>query len=83
MSDKRIGFIGLGNMGAPMAQRLLAWPGGLTVCDTRPEVVRPFTEAGARAVASAAAGAPGPPGVGGGGPRPPPGGRGGTRPPRR
>ncbi|WP_040797983.1 NAD(P)-dependent oxidoreductase [Nocardia higoensis] len=55
MSDKRIGFIGLGNMGAPMAQRLLAWPGGLTVCDMRPDVVAPFTEAGARAVDSAAA----------------------------
>ncbi|MBF6355208.1 NAD(P)-dependent oxidoreductase [Nocardia higoensis] len=55
MSDKRIGFIGLGNMGAPMAQRLLAWPGGLTVCDMRPDVVAPFTEAGARGVDSAAA----------------------------
>ncbi|TQM30847.1 NAD(P)-dependent oxidoreductase [Nocardia bhagyanarayanae] len=43
----RVGFVGLGNMGAPMAQRLLAWPGGLTVCDTRPEAMRPFAEAGA------------------------------------
>ncbi|MBR7560653.1 NAD(P)-dependent oxidoreductase, partial [Mycobacterium tuberculosis] len=45
----------LGNMGAPMAQRLLAWPGGLTVCDTRAEAVAPFTDAGAEAVDSAAA----------------------------
>ncbi|WP_280485145.1 NAD(P)-dependent oxidoreductase [Nocardia farcinica] len=55
MSDIRVGFIGLGNMGAPMAQRLLAWPGGLTVCDTRAEAVAPFTDAGAEAVESAAA----------------------------
>ncbi|WP_067847234.1 NAD(P)-dependent oxidoreductase [Nocardia lijiangensis] len=50
----RVGFIGLGNMGAPMAQRLLAWPGGLTVCDTRPEAVRPFAEAGAAVADSVA-----------------------------
>ncbi|MEU2253163.1 NAD(P)-dependent oxidoreductase [Nocardia xishanensis] len=43
----RVGFIGLGNMGAPMAQRLVSWPGGLTVCDTRQEAARPFAEAGA------------------------------------
>jgi 3-hydroxyisobutyrate dehydrogenase len=50
----RIGFLGLGNMGAPMAERLLQWPGGLTVCDTRPEAVEPFLAAGAEAAASAA-----------------------------
>ncbi|MFF0528867.1 NAD(P)-dependent oxidoreductase [Nocardia amikacinitolerans] len=50
----RVGFVGLGNMGAPMAQRLLAWPGGLTVCDTRAEAVRSFAEAGATVVDSAA-----------------------------
>ncbi|WP_433732181.1 NAD(P)-dependent oxidoreductase [Nocardia sp. CA-129566] len=49
-----VGFIGLGNMGAPMARSLLAWPGGLTVCDTRPDAVQPFTEAGAAAAVSAA-----------------------------
>ncbi|MFI9509347.1 NAD(P)-dependent oxidoreductase [Nocardia sp. NPDC052566] len=54
MSELRVGFIGVGNMGAPMAQRLLSWPGGLTVCDTRAEAVRPFVEAGAVAVDSAA-----------------------------
>nr|WP_238424160.1 NAD(P)-dependent oxidoreductase [Rhodococcus ruber] len=36
-------------MGAPMAKRLLDRPGGLTVLDTRPEAVAPFTAAGARA----------------------------------
>lgn len=43
----RVGFIGLGSMGAPMAKKLLKWSGGLTVCDTRPEAVQPFVEAGA------------------------------------
>ncbi|MGW0180647.1 NAD(P)-dependent oxidoreductase [Nocardia sp. NPDC003345] len=50
----RVGFIGLGDMGAPMAKKLLEWSGGLTVCDTRPEAVEPFTAAGAEAAASAA-----------------------------
>ncbi|MDE1674678.1 NAD(P)-dependent oxidoreductase [Nocardia gipuzkoensis] len=50
----RIGFLGLGNMGAPMAKRLLEWPGGLTVCDMRAKAVEPFLAAGAEAVASAA-----------------------------
>lgn len=45
----RLGYIGLGNMGAPMAKRLLDRPGGLTVLDARPEAVEPFTAAGARA----------------------------------
>ncbi|MGX1810926.1 NAD(P)-dependent oxidoreductase [Nocardia sp. NPDC055321] len=49
-----VGFIGLGNMGAPIATRLLAWPGGLTVCDVRPEATEPFTTAGARAVSTPA-----------------------------
>lgn len=50
-----VGFIGLGNMGTPMARRLLQWPGGLTVCDVRAEAAAPFVEAGARAVADPAA----------------------------
>ncbi|MEE2032136.1 NAD(P)-dependent oxidoreductase [Rhodococcus chondri] len=50
----RIGYIGLGNMGAPMAKRLLDRPGGLTVFDTRPEAVAPFTDAGASGAASPA-----------------------------
>ncbi|WP_068268958.1 NAD(P)-dependent oxidoreductase [Aldersonia kunmingensis] len=43
----RVGYIGLGNMGAPMAKRLLEWPGGLVVCDMRDDAVAPFVEAGA------------------------------------
>ena len=31
--DRRVGFIGLGDIGKPMARRLVAWPGGLTVFD--------------------------------------------------
>lgn len=47
-----VGFIGLGQIGTPMAQRLLDWPGGLVVYDVRPDAVQPFVEAGARAAAS-------------------------------
>jgi len=47
-----VGFIGLGQIGAPMARRLLDWPGGLVVHDVRPEALLPFLEAGARAAAS-------------------------------
>lgn len=54
MSDVAVGFIGLGNMGGPMAQRLLEWPGGLVVCDMRPEVVEPFTSGGATSATTAA-----------------------------
>ncbi|MFE3444680.1 NAD(P)-dependent oxidoreductase [Nocardia sp. NPDC059180] len=50
----RIGFIGLGSMGAPMAKQLLEWPGGLTVCDTRAEALVPFVDAGAESATSAA-----------------------------
>lgn len=50
----RVGFIGLGNMGAPMAKRLLDWPGGLTVCDVRAEAVQPFVDAGARSASTPA-----------------------------
>jgi 3-hydroxyisobutyrate dehydrogenase-like beta-hydroxyacid dehydrogenase len=48
-----VGFIGLGNIGAPMAQRLLDWPGGLVVADVRPEACEPFVANGASAVATA------------------------------
>ena len=34
-------------MGAPMAMRLVSWPGGLTVYDVRDEVMVPFADAGA------------------------------------
>jgi 3-hydroxyisobutyrate dehydrogenase-like beta-hydroxyacid dehydrogenase len=49
---KPVGFIGLGQIGAPMARRLLDWPGGLVVHDVRPEAILPFLEAGARAASS-------------------------------
>ena len=48
------GFIGLGQMGAPMAARLAAWPGGLIVYDTRPGAVTPLADAGAKAAGSVA-----------------------------
>lgn len=42
-----LGYIGLGNMGAPMAKRLVDWPGGVTVFDVRAEAMTPLAEAGA------------------------------------
>jgi 3-hydroxyisobutyrate dehydrogenase-like beta-hydroxyacid dehydrogenase len=42
-----LGYIGLGNMGAPMAKRLVDWPGGLIVFDIRTEAMTPLAEAGA------------------------------------
>jgi 3-hydroxyisobutyrate dehydrogenase-like beta-hydroxyacid dehydrogenase len=48
MSDLKLGFIGLGNQGAPIAKRLVEWPGGLTVYDVRVEAMTPLAEAGAR-----------------------------------
>ncbi|CAM2886390.1 oxidoreductase [Mycobacterium intermedium] len=43
----RLGYIGLGNIGTPMAKRMAEWPGGLTVYDVRPEAMAPFAERGA------------------------------------
>lgn len=50
----RLGYIGLGAMGAPMAQRLVDWPGGLTVFDLRAEALAPFADAGAVVAAEVA-----------------------------
>jgi 3-hydroxyisobutyrate dehydrogenase-like beta-hydroxyacid dehydrogenase len=48
MTDKlKLGYIGLGNMGAPMAKRLVEWPGGVTVYDVRAEAMTPLAEVGA------------------------------------
>ncbi|NMN97049.1 NAD(P)-dependent oxidoreductase [Antrihabitans stalactiti] len=47
IAHEPVGFIGLGNMGGPMAKRLVDWPGGLVVCDMRQEATQPFREAGA------------------------------------
>lgn len=49
-----LGYIGLGSMGAPMAMRLVGWPGGLTVYDVRDEVMAPFADAGATLAAGLA-----------------------------
>jgi len=45
--DLSLGYIGLGNQGAPMAKRLVGWPGGLTVFDVRVESTTPLAELGA------------------------------------
>lgn len=48
MSDAvKLGYVGLGNQGAPMAKRLAQWPGGLVVFDVRAEAMAPFAEWGA------------------------------------
>ena len=49
-----VGFVGLGQIGAPMATRLVGWPGGLVVHDVRAEAMAPFVEQGATAAASVA-----------------------------
>ncbi len=49
-----VGFIGLGNIGAPMAARLLGWPGGLVVHDVRPEACEPYLAKGATVAATPA-----------------------------
>jgi 3-hydroxyisobutyrate dehydrogenase-like beta-hydroxyacid dehydrogenase len=48
------GFIGLGQIGAPMAGRLVDWPGGLVVFDLRPDAAAPLVEQGARLAESVA-----------------------------
>lgn len=45
--DVKLGYIGLGNQGAPMAKRLVEWPGGLLVFDVRAEAMTPLAELGA------------------------------------
>jgi 3-hydroxyisobutyrate dehydrogenase-like beta-hydroxyacid dehydrogenase len=47
-----IGFVGLGNMGFPMARRLLGAGYEVLVCDIRDDVVAAAVAAGARAMAS-------------------------------
>lgn len=48
-----VGFIGLGNIGGPMARHLIDHPGGLVVCDRVEEATVPFREAGATVVTEA------------------------------
>jgi 3-hydroxyisobutyrate dehydrogenase-like beta-hydroxyacid dehydrogenase len=47
-----IGFIGLGQIGAPMATRLVNANAGLIVYDVRPEAVQPLVDAGASRAAT-------------------------------
>lgn len=54
-ADLKVGYIGLGNQGKPMARRLTEWPGGLVVYDVRPESTASFGERGI-AVADSVAG---------------------------
>jgi 3-hydroxyisobutyrate dehydrogenase len=52
--SEAVGFIGLGNIGAPMASRLVDWPGGLLVHDVVAAATEPFVRRGATAAASPA-----------------------------
>lgn len=45
--DVKLGYIGLGNQGAPMAKKLVEWPGGVVVYDVRAEAMTPLAELGA------------------------------------
>ena len=49
-----VGFIGLGQIGAPMARQWLDWPDGLTVFDLSAAAIEPFSAAGARTATSPA-----------------------------
>lgn len=49
-----VGFIGLGQIGKPMARRLTDWPGGLTVCDSVAAATESFASRGATVAATPA-----------------------------
>lgn len=49
-----VGFVGLGQMGRPMAARLAGWPGRLIVHDVRSEAMKPLADAGAATARSVA-----------------------------
>lgn len=49
-----VGFIGLGNIGAPMARRLIGYPEGLTVYDVVDKATEPFAAEGATVTSSPA-----------------------------
>jgi 3-hydroxyisobutyrate dehydrogenase-like beta-hydroxyacid dehydrogenase len=50
--DFGVAVVGLGQIGAGLASRLVDWPGGLTVYDVRAEAAAPLVEKGARAAAA-------------------------------
>lgn len=52
MSRDRIGFVGLGDIGAPMAMRILDAGHPLTVYNRTPEKTRPFADQGAKVAGS-------------------------------
>ena len=54
MSGARLGYVGLGNIGGPMAARLAKWPGGLSVFDLAPQAVATLVDQGAGAAQSLA-----------------------------
>lgn len=54
MNDLKLGFIGLGQMGAPIAKRMVDWPSGVLVFDVRPEAMARLAEAGASLAGSVA-----------------------------
>ncbi|HEY2167575.1 MAG TPA: NAD(P)-dependent oxidoreductase [Jatrophihabitantaceae bacterium] len=49
---RSVGFIGLGNIGKPMARRLSDWPAGLWVCDVDPAAVAALEADGAKVAAT-------------------------------
>jgi 3-hydroxyisobutyrate dehydrogenase-like beta-hydroxyacid dehydrogenase len=54
MSAETVGFIGLGNMGGAIAQRIQSAGYALVVYDIRPEAAEPFVQRGARLASSPA-----------------------------
>jgi len=42
--DMKLGYVGLGKMGAPMAQRLIEYPSGVTVFDVRADAMTTLAE---------------------------------------
>jgi 3-hydroxyisobutyrate dehydrogenase len=51
---ERLGFIGLGQIGKPMARGLTSWAGGLTVCDAVSSVTDSFASRGVAVAATPA-----------------------------
>jgi 3-hydroxyisobutyrate dehydrogenase len=49
-----LGFVGLGQIGKPMAKRWADWPDGLVVCDVNPDAVAGFAKRGATVAATPA-----------------------------
>ena len=52
MNEKRLGFIGVGAMGGPMARRLLDAGYALTICDVNAKAAAPLVKKGAKRVKS-------------------------------